>query len=491
MDTESRIISERKEKGEKLLKDGIDIYPYGYSKNASSSEIKKAFAELKHEEPATMREAVKVAGRLIAFRIMGKASFCQLQDEDGTIQLYIRQDTIGTEKYAIFKTLDMGDIIGAEGSIFRTKTGELTVDVKDFTFLAKSIRPLPEKFHGLKDPEIRHRKRYLDLIANPEVKRTFKLRSKACKEIRDYLGEHGYMEVETPILQPQYGGAAARPFVTKHNALNLNLYLKISPELYLKRLLVGGFEKVFDMSKNFRNEGVDFDHNPEFTMLEWYEAYTDYNKMMDMSEELIKRVAQKIYGKLIFKFREMDIDLSQKWERLPMVDAIARYGKVDVTKMSNDELMELCEKHDFNLPDKTRGHLINFLFEALAENELVQPTFIIDYPVEVSPLTKRHRSKEGFVERAELFIAKSEFANMYSELNDPVEQRTRLEEQEKQRENDVEHNYPMDDDFCEALEYGMPPAGGIGIGIDRLLMLLSETANIREVILFPTLRPEK
>jgi lysyl-tRNA synthetase class 2 len=490
MDTETRIITERKEKGEKLLKQGTEIYPYGYDKNATSSEIKKVYESLKHEESMTARESVKVAGRLMTCRLMGKAAFANLQDEEGIIQLYFKQDNVGAEKYAIFKTLDLGDIIGAEGVVFRTKTGELTVEVKGFELLSKSIRPMPEKFHGLKDPELRHRKRYLDLISNPEVKHTFHTRSKAIREIRNYLSEQGYMEVETPILQPQYGGAAARPFITKHNALNINLYLKISPELYLKRLLVGGFEKVFDMNKNFRNEGIDFDHNPEFTMLEWYEAYADYNKMMDMCEELIKRVAIKVYGKQKFTFREMEIDLSGKWERIPMIDAIKKYGGLDVTKMSDDELLELAEQHEFHSTEKTRGHLINFLFEALAEDKLVQPTFIIDHPVEVSPLTKKHRTKKGCVERAELFMAKSEFANMYSELNDPVEQRLRLEEQESQRQNDVEHNYPMDEDFCEALEYGMPPAGGIGIGIDRLIMVLSESANIREVILFPTLRPD-
>ncbi|MBN1792947.1 lysine--tRNA ligase [Candidatus Woesearchaeota archaeon] len=490
MDTEERIMQERKEKGEALRSEGTEIYPYAYDLNATSSEVRKVFEKLKPEEHESMRNSVKVAGRLMTVRLMGKASFATIQDEDGRLQLYFKQDNLGVENYKMFKQLDLGDFVGVEGSVFKTKTGEVTIEVKSFKLLCKSLRTLPEKYHGLKDPEIRHRKRYLDLIANPEVKKTFAQRSKAIREVRSYLNEQGYLEVETPVLQPQYGGAAARPFVTKHNALNMDLYLRISPEMYLKRLLIGGFTKVYDINKNFRNEGIDFDHNPEFTMIEWYEAYSDYNRMMDMCEEMIKRVALKVYGKQKFSFKDMEVDLSGTWERIPMTEALKKYGKVDVEKMNDQDLLKLAIEHEFDSRERTRGHLINFLFEKLVEDSLVQPTFIMDHPVEVSPLTKKHRSKPGFVERAELFMAKSEFANIYSELNDPVEQRTRLEEQETQREKDEENNYPMDEDFCEALEYGMPPAGGIGVGIDRLIMVLSENPNIREVILFPTLRPE-
>ncbi|MBN2142922.1 lysine--tRNA ligase [Candidatus Woesearchaeota archaeon] len=490
MDSEERIMHERIEKGKRLAEAGLDLYPFGFDKNASSAEIKKVYEKLPKEGRDNMKNAVKAAGRIMTVRVMGKAGFCTIQDEEGKLQLYFTRDNVGEEKYKIFKKLDIGDFIGVEGSVFRTKMGEITVDVKSFDMLSKSLRTLPEKFHGLKDPETRHRKRYLDLIANPDVKKTFVQRTKAIREIRSYLNEQGYLEVEVPVLQPQYGGAAARPFITKHNALDMNLYLKISPELYLKRLLIGGFEKVYDISKNFRNEGIDFDHNPEFTMLEWYEAYADYHKMMDMCEEMIKRIAMKVFGKQKFTFKDMEIDLSGQWERLPMTEALKKIVNVDVDSMSDEDLLSFAKQHKFDSPERTRGHLINFLFEALVEDNLVQPIFITDYPVEVSPLTKRHRSKPGFVERAELFIAKSEFANMYSELNDPLEQRKRLEEQEKQRAHDEENNYPMDEDFCEALEYGMPPAGGIGVGIDRLIMLLSENPSIREVILFPTLRSE-
>jgi len=490
MDTESRILSERKEKIVKMRAGGINPFPYSYAKNATSTEIKMVYKDITHEDQNSVRNSVRVAGRLMTNRLMGKAAFANLMDEAGTIQLYFRQDTIGKDKYDLFKTLDLGDFIGVEGVVFKTKTGELTVEVKSFELLAKSLRPMPEKFHGLKDSELRYRKRYLDLISNPEMKRTFILRAKMIQEIRNYLNAHGYLEVETPILQSQYGGAAARPFTTMHNALNTNLFLRISLEPYLKKLLVGGYEKVYEMNRCFRNEGIDFDHNPEFTMIEWYEAYCDYNKMMDMSEELIKRLAVRVFGKTSFKFRDMDVDLSGKWERLPMTDALKKHAGIDVENMSDDELLAKAEEHEYHLPEKSRGHLINFLFEELVEDKLVNPIFIIDHPVEVSPLTKRHRSKQGFVERAELFIAKSEIANMYSELNDPDEQRKRLEEQESQRKGDVEHNYPMDEDFCESLEYGMPPAGGIGIGIDRIFMILSEMPSIREIIFFPTLRPE-
>jgi len=490
MDTETRILNERKEKIEKLKQQGINPFPYTYAKNASSAEIKMVYKDLQHEEHDTVRNSVKVAGRLVTNRVMGKAAFANIMDEAGQLQLYFRQDTIGKEMYDLFKTLDIGDFIGVDGSVFKTKTGELTVDVKNFELLNKSLRPMPEKFHGLKEPEIRYRKRYLDLIANPEVKKIFILRSKVIQEIRNYLNSQSYLEVETPILQQQYGGAAAKPFITKHNALNTNLFLRISLEPYLKRLLVGGFERVYEIGKCFRNEGIDFDHNPEFTMIEWYEAYADYNRMMDMTEELVKRLALRIFGKTKITFREMEIDLAGKWERLPMKDALKKHADIDVDSMSDDELLEMAENHNYHLPEKTRGHLINFLFEEIVQEKLVNPTFIIDHPIEISPLTKKHRAKPGCVERAELFIAKAEIANMYSELNDSAEQRARLEEQENQRKDDEEHNYPMDEDFCEALDYGMPPAGGIGIGIDRIFMILSEMPSIREVIFFPTLRPE-
>ncbi|MFH0870694.1 MAG: lysine--tRNA ligase [archaeon] len=490
MDTESRILGERKDKVAALMKQGINPYPYSFKRNADAAELRKAYSHLTAEQKDPAGKIFRIAGRLMITRIMGKAAFASVMDVTGNIQLYLRQDTLGEESYALFKALDMGDFIGVEGVAFKTKTNELTLEVKHLELLSKSMRPLPEKFHGLKDHELRYRKRYLDLISNPDLKRTFILRARMIREFRRYLNEQEYVEVETPILQAQYGGAAAKPFITRHNALNTDLFLRISPEPYLKRLLVAGFERVYDMNKNFRNEGIDFDHNPEFTMIEWYEAYSDYNRMMDMCEEVIKRAAMNVFGKMSFNFREMEINLEGDWPRMPMAEALKQYADLDVDAMSDDELLELAEQHQYHLPEKSRGHLINFLFEELVEEKLVNPTFIIDHPVEVSPLTKRHRSKDGCVERAELFMAKSEIANIYSELNDPAEQRIRLEEQERQRKQDEEHNYPMDEDFCESLEYGMPPAGGIGIGVDRIFMILSETSSIREVILFPTLRPE-
>lgn len=490
MDTESRILNERREKVAALIKQGVNPYPYSFKRNTNAAELKKAYSHLAAEERDNSEKRFMIAGRLMTIRIMGKAAFANIMDASGTLQLYIRQDIVGEQSYALFKSIDLGDFIGVEGTVFKTRTNELTIEVKRLELLSKSMRPLPEKFHGLKDPELRYRKRYLDLISNPESKRIFVLRAKMIREFRKYLNEQEYVEVETPILQAQYGGAAAKPFITRHNALNTNLFLRISPEPYLKRLLVAGFERVYDMNKNFRNEGIDFDHNPEFTMIEWYEAYSDYNRMMDMCEEVIKRAATNVFGKMVFKFRDMEINLDGNWPRIPMVEALKRYADVDVDAMGDDDLLELAERHQYHLPERTRGHLINFLFEELVEDKLINPTFIIDQPVEISPLTKRHRSKAGCVERAELFMAKSEIANIYSELNDSAEQRARLEEQERQRKQDEEHNYPMDEDFCESLEYGMPPAGGIGIGVDRVFMILSETSSIREVILFPTLRPE-
>ena len=433
---------------------------------------------------------VSLAGRLMSKRDMGKASFCNIQDELGRIQVYVREDKLG-DTYAKFKKIDIGDIIGVVGEVFKTQKGEISVKASEFTLLSKSLQPLPEKYHGLKDTDLRYRQRYVDLIVNPEVRRTFAARSKIISAIRNYLDSRGYMEVETPILNTIAGGASARPFVTHHNTLDLDMFLRIAPELYLKRLIVGGFEKVYEMGRLFRNEGMSPRHNPEFTTIEIYEAYTDYEGMMNLTEQLISSISQEVLGTTKITYQGEEIDLSPGWERMTMLDSIKKHAGIDMSAAKSvDEAKSLAESVGVKI-DKplSKGEIINLVFEERVEVKLVQPTFITHYPVEVSPLAKRCSDNPDFTERFEVFITRREFGNAFSELNDPIDQRERfLDQARKHAEGDEEATLP-DDDFVLALEYGMPPTGGLGLGIDRLIMLLTDSASIRDVLLFPTMKP--
>ena len=427
----------------------------------------------------------------MAKRIMGKASFCTIQDAEGKIQSYVSINDLGEESYAEFKTYDIGDIIGIKGFVFKTRTEEISIHAKEVVLLTKSLRPLPEKFHGLKDVDLRYRQRYVDLIMNPEVKDTFMIRSKIIKEIKNVLDNKGYVEVETPILNTIAGGAAARPFITHHNTLNMDMYLRIANELYLKRLIVGGFDRVYEMGRMFRNEGISIKHNPEFTSIELYAAYQDYNDMMDITEEIISTVAQKVLGTTKITYQGTPIDLTPNWKRISMIDSIKEVTGIDFNILNTDEeASDAARKIGIEIDGTLeRGNVINLVFEERVEETLIQPTFIIDYPVEVSPLTKRKPSDPRLVERFEVFIGGREYGNAYSELNDPIDQYERFLAQVKQKEAGDEEANDMDDDFVQALEYGMPPTGGLGIGIDRLIMLLTDSASIRDVLLFPTMKP--
>ena len=434
---------------------------------------------------------VSVAGRMMVKRIMGKASFCKIQDKQGVIQCYVARDDLGEEAYAEFKKMDIGDIIGVKGFVFRTKTGEITVHTKELTLLTKSLKPLPEKFHGLQDTDVRYRQRYLDLIVNPEVRDTFVKRSQILREIRRFLDGRGFMEVETPMLVPNAGGAAARPFETHYNALDEDVKLRISLELYLKRLIVGGLERVYEIGRVFRNEGVDTRHNPEFTLMELYQAYTDYNGMMELTEDMFRHLAKVVCGSTTITYQGTEIDLGKPFERLTMIDAVKKYSGVDFdTVKTEEEAKALAREHSIAFEDRhTRGDIINLFFEAYCEENLIQPVFIMDHPVEISPLTKKKPTDPTKVERFELFIYGREMCNAYSELNDPVDQRARFAAQDAMAAaGDAEANH-TDEDFLNALEIGMPPTGGIGYGIDRLVMLLTDSAAIRDVLLFPTMKP--
>ena len=437
-------------------------------------------------------KTVSIAGRLMAKRGMGKSSFCDLYDRDGKIQLFVRINDLGDEVYDEFKKLDIGDIIGVKGVVFKTRMGEISVRVSEYTLLSKSLRPLPEKFHGLKDTDIRYRQRYLDLIVNPEVRKTFILRSKIISTIRSFLNDRGFLEVDTPLLNTIPGGAAARPFITHHNTLDIDLYLRISPELYLKRLIVGGLEKVYEMGRMFRNEGMSVKHNPEFTLLELYEAFTDYKGMMELTENLITHVAKEVLGTTEIEYQEQKIDLSIPWTRMTMTDAVKKYAGVDFDSLSYDEAVSLAREKGIELSGNiSKGEILNMFFEKFAEANLIQPTFIMDYPVEVSPLTKRKPDKPELTERFELFITGREMANAYSELNDPIDQKERFLAQVKKREQGDEEANMMDEDYITSLEHGLPPTGGLGIGIDRLIMLLTDSYSIRDVLLFPTMKPKE
>ena len=435
---------------------------------------------------------VRIAGRMVARRVMGKASFAHILDGDGKIQMYTSRDDLGEESYAAFKKLDVGDIIGIEGALFRTRTGEISVHAKSVTLLAKSLLPLPEKFHGLTNVEQRYRQRYVDLIANPDVKNTFVKRSQILKLIREFLDNRGYLEVDTPILVPLEIGASARPFVTHHNTLDMDMYLRVETELYLKRLIVGGMNKVYEVGRIFRNEGMDPKHNPEFTSIELYEAFTDYYGMMDLVEELYKMLAKEVCGSTKITYQGIEIDLGN-WERLTMVDAVKKYAGVDYNDWASDEDARADAKRlHVEVPENaTRGTVLVELFDAYVEDKLIQPTFIYDYPVENSPLAKRKPENPLFTERFEYFINCTEYGNAFSELNDPIDQKDRFERQvEAKRKEEPNCRAEVDYDFVTALEYGMPPTGGLGFGVDRLVMLLTDSASIRDVLLFPTMKPE-
>ena len=433
---------------------------------------------------------VSIAGRMMFKRVMGKASFCNIRDLKGTIQVYVARDAIGEESYAAFKKSDIGDIFGIKGYAFRTKTGEISVHASEVTLLSKALLPLPEKFHGLTDTDTRYRQRYVDLIMNPEVKDTFRKRSKIISEIRKYLDAQGFIEVETPMLVPNAGGAAARPFETHFNALNEDVKLRISLELYLKRLIVGGMERVYEIGRVFRNEGVDTRHNPEFTLMELYQAYTDYNGMMDLTENLYRHLAQAVLGTTVITYNGVEMDLGKPFERISMIDAVKKYAGVDWNTVDTlEDARALAKQHHLEYEERhQKGDILNLFFEEYVEDKLIQPTFLIDHPVEISPLTKKKPSDPNYVERFEFFMNGWEMANAYSELNDPIDQRERFRQQELLLSQGDEEANTTDEDFLTALEYGMPPTGGIGFGIDRMCMLLTDSAAIRDVLLFPTMK---
>ena len=477
----------RREKLKELQDRGKDPFEITkFNRTNTAGEVKANYEEFEGKY-------ITVAGRIIAKRIMGKASFCTIQDTDEKIQSYVSINDLGEENYKEFKTWDIGDIIGITGFVFKTRTEEISVHANEVTLLSKSLRPLPEKFHGLKDPDLRYRQRYVDLIMNPEVKETFIKRSRIISEIRRILDEKGYLEVETPVLNTISGGATARPFVTHHNALDIDMYLRIATELNLKRLIVGGYDKVYEIGRIFRNEGMDIRHNPEFTTIEFYEAYADYNDMMDISEELFSKCAMKVCGSMKITYQGQEIDLTPSWKRISMIDSIKEACGVDFNEIETDEeAVKLAEERGMEFADetkRTRGDVISMFFDEYVEKTLIQPTFVYDYPVEISPLAKRKTSDPRLTERFELFIGGREYANAFSELNDPIDQYERFKKQVEARDAGDDEAGMMDEDFINALEYGMPPTGGIGIGIDRLVMLLTDSASIRDVLLFPTMKP--
>lgn len=484
---ENQLIEDRLRKLKELEAMHINPYPYSFKQENHAAEIREKYKSLQPDKQT--QDHVSVAGRIMAFRGMGKASFLHIQDQTGKLQLYVREDIIGAEKYSLLKKIDIGDIVGVKGTIFATRTGEITVNVSDIELLCKSIRPLPEKYHGIKDTEIKYRQRYLDLIMNQDTKNVFIVRTKIIASIREFLNSMGFMEFETPVLQPIYGGAKAKPFMTVHNTLKMKLYLRISNELYLKRLLVGGFEKIYEIVKDFRNEGIDTTHNPEFTMIEIYWAYVDYNEMMRLFEGMYSYVAQKVLGKTQINYQGNIIDFRTPWERITMKDAIKKYADIDVDDLDDSELKTLARTYNLEIEGElTRGKITEGLFEELVEEKLIQPTFVIDFPRESSPLCKLHRKDPKLIERFEPYCNGWEIGNAYSELNDPLEQRKLLEQQAAELRAGAEQANPMDEDFVQALEYGMPPAGGLGLGIDRMIMLLTNQPCIRDVILFPTMK---
>ena len=490
MSRQEEIVKERFRKIEELAKKDINPYPYSYDKKDNCKELQEKYKKLAAGEKT--KEKVKIAGRIMTIRDMGKLVFADLQDGEGKIQIQMQDGETDKNQSEFFKKfIDVGDFAGIEGKILRTKRGELSVLIDKIELLTKSLLPLPEKWHGLQDKEERYRKRYLDLIMNSSVKEIFILRAKIIDAIREFMKEKGYLEVDTPYMQRIYGGAEARPFKTHLNALNIDLFLSISPELYLKRLIVGGYERVFTIARNFRNEGIDKWHNPEFTMMEFYEAYADYNKMMEMFEELFVYVCKKVFGTTKIKCQGIEIEFKKPWKRMTMAQAIKQYAKIDVLKMNQEELLKFANKNKVKYREENWGMLVAGIFEHFCEKELIQPTFIIDHPAETTPLCKIHRKNERLIERFEPFCLGAELGNAYSELNDPVRQKILLEEQNVKLKQGKEEANPYDGDFVNALEIGMPPTGGCGVGIDRMLILLTGSESIRDIILFPFMRPEK
>lgn len=486
----SELLQIRRAKLDELRGLGIDPFGKKYERTANAGDIVAKYDGLSKEELDELSVEVSIAGRIMAKRVMGKASFAHIQDLSGRIQLYVRQDSIPETQYAAFNVLDLGDIIGVRGTVFKTKTGETSIKVHNLEVLSKSLLPLPEKYHGLKDVELRYRQRYVDLIINPEVQQTFIARSRIIQSMRRYLDSLGYLEVETPTLHTIVSGAAARPFITYHNTLEMQLYMRIAIELHLKRLIVGGLEKVYEIGRVYRNEGMSTRHNPEFTMIELYEAYADYKDIMNLTENMIAHIAQEVLGTQLLDYQGKEVNLSPGWRRVTMVDAVKEVTYVDFSvHMTDDEAQALAKEHRVPVEKHmTFGHILNAFFEQFVEETLIQPTFVMGHPVEISPLAKKNDEDPRFTDRFELFIVGREHANAFSELNDPIDQRQRFEAQIQEKEQGNDEAHEMDDDFIRALEYGMPPTGGLGIGVDRLIMLLTNSASIRDVLLFPHMR---
>ncbi|EPY11832.1 lysine--tRNA ligase [Paenibacillus alvei] len=486
----SELLQIRRNKLDELRKLGVDPFGTKYERTATAKEVLDKYDGMEKDELQEAGVEVSLAGRIMAKRGMGKASFAHIQDLSGRIQIYVRQDTIDEKKFEAYSLLDLGDIIGVRGTVFKTKTGELSIKVLELEILSKSLLPLPEKYHGLKDVEMRYRQRYVDLIMNPDVQQTFVTRSRIIQSMRRYLDSHGYLEVETPTLHAIAGGAAARPFITHHNALDMTLYMRIAIELHLKRLIVGGLEKVYEIGRVYRNEGISTRHNPEFTMIELYEAYADYNDIMNLTENLVAHIAQEVLGTTKIQYQNHEVDLTPQWRRVSMVDAVKEVKGVDFSaQMTDEEAHRIAKEHNVKVePHYTFGHILNAFFEEFVEETLIQPTFVTGHPVEISPLAKKNDKDPRFTDRFELFIVAREHANAFSELNDPIDQRQRFEAQLEEREHGNDEAHEMDDDFIRALEYGMPPTGGLGIGVDRLVMLLTNAPSIRDVLLFPHMR---
>lgn len=487
MTQDNPLRAEKRKKLHELRKAGINPYPYSYERNTCASEIVQKHHSIVAGEKLTDTH-YKIAGRLMTLRAMGKASFFNIQDQSGSIQVYIKVEELSEMERKAFELVDLGDFVGIEGHAFKTQKGELSIHCKKFEILTKTLEPLPEKFHGVTDVEIKYRHRHLDLISDPESRKVFETRSKVIRAIRHFLDSRGFLEVETPILQPLYGGAAAHPFTTHHRALDMRLYMRISPELYLKRLIVGGFEKVYDLGHMFRNEGIDRTHNPEFAMIEWYEAYTDYNYQMTQFEDLVSSLAKEITGSYKVQFQGKEIDFTPPWRRLTVMDGIREYSGINPDTISEADLFQEIKKRGSKMQTPAaKGKMLMELFELTVEEHLWQPTLVMDHPVEISPLTKIHRKDPRLVERFEPFAACMEIGNSYSELNDPEEQLARLKQQESQRATD-EEAHPLDMDFMHAIDTGMPPTGGVGLGVERIVMLLTNRPSIRDIIFFPTMR---
>ena len=483
----NRLMQIRRDKLKELQENGKDPFSKTkFDRTEYSLDIKEKYDEYEGKD-------VSIAGRLMAKRIMGKASFCTIQDSKGRIQSYVSINDIGEEAYKAFKTFDIGDIVGLKGFVFKTRTEEISIHAKEVVLLSKSLRDLPEKFHGLKDVDLRYRQRYVDLIVNPEVKKTFEIRTAIIKEIRNILDSKGYMEVETPVLNTISGGATARPFITHHNTLDLDMYLRIATELNLKRLIVGGFDKVYEIGRIFRNEGMDIRHNPEFTSIEFYSAYENYDDMMDLTEEIVSKLALKVKGSYKFSYQDQDLDFTPgTWKKITMIDSIKEVCGVDFNEIQTDEeAIKIAKEHHIEIPEgkETRGNIIALFFDEYVEKTLIQPTFIYDYPIEVSPLAKKCENDPRLTQRFEFFIGGREYGNAFSELNDPIDQYERFKEEVKAKAAGDDEAGMMDEDYINALEYGLPPTGGEGIGIDRLVMLFTDSASIRDVILFPTMKP--